>query len=134
MLDHALEAAFVDLLKADETFAGTHLYTGHEDARHELPAITFSARSEPLAGSSEVFRAELTVTIESQANDTPPADHAARVEAVRAKLAQKNSAIAAINAANAVHLYGYCASQTDPSVEATNFKSPLTYKVGYGAP
>jgi hypothetical protein len=134
MLDHALESAFLALFQSDGAFTSLHFFTGHDDEQHKLPALSASAKSDPLAGSASVFRGELTLAVESEANDTTPEQHAARVEALRAKLADKAALIAAINAAGQIHLYGYALTATDSGVEATNFRTPVTLKVGYGAP
>ncbi len=134
MIDHALESAFADFIQSDATFDGTKLYTAHDDETHVLPAIIFAAKSEPLSGSSDVFRAEMTITIQSEAHDSSPEAHEARVELLLTKLADKASAAAAINAAGKIHLYGYAPSATDPNVDASKSKfcTPLIYKVGYG--
>ena len=104
MLDHALESAFVTFLQADPGFAEIHFFTGHDDEEHHMPAITVSSKSEPLAGSAEVFRAEVTLLIESEAHDSKPDNHAVFVEKVRARFARKADVVASINAGNRTQL------------------------------
>jgi len=134
MLDHALESAFVAFLGADSAFADVHLFTGHEDEEHQLPAVTTSSKSESLAGSAAVFRADVTLLIESEAHDSEPDDHAALVEKVRAWLANKAAVVAVINAGNQVRLYGYAFTGSSLDVDGKRFCTSLTLKAGYGVP
>lgn len=134
MLDHALESALVAFLQSASTFIGVCFFTGQDDEEHQLPAITVSAKSEPLSGSAEVFRAELTILIESEAHDSNPDSHAASVEKVRASLANRAVVLAAINAGGKIHLYGYAFTASDPEVDGTRFRTVFTLKAGYGVP
>ena len=134
MLDHALESAFVTFLQADPGFAEIHFFTGHDDEEHHMPAITVSSKSEPLAGSAEVFRAEVTLLIESEAHDSKPDNHAVFVEKVRARFARKADVVASINAGNRVHLYGYAFAGSSQDVDGARFRTTLTFKAGYGVP
>ena len=134
MLDHALESAFVAFLQSDPALAEVHFFTGHDDEEHALPAITISSKSEPLAGSATVFRAEVTLLIESEAHDSKPDDHAVFVEKVRARFASKADVIAAIIAGNRVHLYGYAFAGSSQDVDGARFRTTLTFKAGYGVP
>ena len=132
MLDHALESAFAGFLQTDPTLAGVHFFTGHEDEEHQLPAVTTTSKSESLAGSSMVFRADITIIIESEAHDSEPYEHAALVEKVRALFAAKAAVVAAINAGNQVHLYGYAFTASSLDVDGKRFLTSLTLKAGYG--
>jgi len=132
MLDHALESAFVACLQSDPAFAGVYFFTGQDDEEHQLPAITVSAKSEPLTGSAEIFRADVSVMIESEAHDSRPDDHASLVEKVRSSLAAKATLIAAINGAGKIHLYGYAFTASTPDVDGTRFRTEFTLKAGYG--
>jgi len=134
MLDHPLESAFAVFLQTDPGFAEVHFFTGHDDEEHHTPAITISSKSEPLAGSASVFRAEVTLLIESEAHDSKPDDHAMFVEKVRARFASKADVIAAINAGNRVHLYGYAFAGSSQDVDGARFRTTLTFKAGYGVP
>ena len=134
MLDHALESALIIFLQPDPGFAGVHFFTGHDDEEHALPAVTISSKSEPLAGSATVFRAEVTLLIESEAHDSKPDDHAVFVEKVRDRFASKADVIAAINAGNRVHLYGYAFAGSSQDVDGARFRTTLTFKAGYGVP
>ena len=134
MLDHALESAFAAFLQTDVSLAGFHFFTGHEDEEHQLPAITTSSKSESLAGSAAVFRADVTLLIESEAHDNGPDDHAAFVENVRAVLADKPTVVAALNAGGGVHLYGYAFTGSSLDVDGKRFRTTLTFKAGYGTP
>jgi len=132
MLDHALESAFVAVLRPNPLFAGVYFFTGHDDEEHQLPGVTVSSKSESLAGSAVVFRAELTILVETEAHDSTPSDHAALVEKVRARLADKATVAATINAARNVYLYGYAFAATNPDVDGIRFRTALTLKAGYG--
>jgi len=134
MLDHSLESAFVGFLQTDPALAGVHFFTGHEDEEHQLPAVTVTSKSESLAGSAVVFRTDITLIIESEAHDSEPDEHAALVEKVRAGLANKVAVVAAINAGNAVHLYGYAFTTSSLDVDGKRFRTSLTLKAGYGVP
>jgi hypothetical protein len=134
MLDHALETAFAAFLQTDPVFTGIHFFTGHDDEEHALPSVTVSSKSEPLAGSASVFRADLTILAESEAHDSRPADHAALVEKVRARLASKAAVVSALNAGNHVHLYGYAFTGSNMDVDGVRFRTTLTLKAGYGTP
>lgn len=134
MLDHALESAFLAVLRGNALLAGTSFFTGHDSDEHALPAVTLSSKSEPLAGSSEVFRSELSVIIESEAHDSSPDEHAAFVEKVRTCLADRMAVAARINAGNAVFVYGYAFSGSVLEVDGIRFRTTLTLKVGYGVP
>jgi len=134
MLDHALESAFVALLRSDPAFAEVHLLTGHDDEEHQLPSVTISSKSEPLAGSSDVFRSELTGLIESEAHDSSPDQHAALVGKMRACLADRLHVVAVINAGSEVYLYGYAFTASSLDVDGTRFRTTLTLKAGYGVP
>ena len=134
MLDHALESAFVVFLQTDPGFAEVNFFTGHDDEDHHTPAITVSSKSEPLAGAASVFRAEVTLLIESEGHDSKPDEHAALVEKVRARFASKADVIAAINAGNRVHLYGYAFAGSSQDVDGARFRTTLTFKAGYGVP
>jgi len=132
MLDHALESALAAFLQTDTSLAGVHFFTGHEDEEHQLPAVTVTSKSESLAGSAAVFRADVTILIESEAHDNGPDDHAALVEKVRTSLANKAAVVAAINAGNQVHLYGYAFTASSLDVDGKRFLTTLMFKAGYG--
>ena len=132
MLDHALESGFVAFLKADSIFAGVHFFTGHDDEERHAPSTTVESKSEALVGSAVVFRSDLTIAVESEAHDNRPDAHAALVEKVRAKLANKAGAAAAVNAGAQVCLYGYAFTGSNLDVEGTRFRTSLMFKVGYG--
>ena len=134
MLDHALESAFLAVLRGNALLAGISFFTSHDSDEHGLPSVTLSSKSEPLAGSSEVFRSELSVIIESEAHDNSPDEHAALVEKVRTCLADRMAMAARINAGNAVFVYGYAFSASTLEVDNPRFRTTLTLKVGYGVP
>ena len=134
MLDHALESALAAFLQTNPAFSGVHLFTGHEDEEHQLPAVTANSKSESLAGSAVVFRADVTITIESEAHDSEPDSHGALVEKVRAMLADKPTVLAAFNAGGCVFLYGYSFTGSSLDVDGNRFRTSLTLKAGYGAP
>jgi hypothetical protein len=134
MLDQALESAFVAFLGADPAFVDVHFFTGHDEEEHLLPAVTVSSKSEPLAGSAAVFRADVTLLIESEAHDSKPDEHAALVEKVRTRFSSKAAVVAAINAGNRVHLYGYAFAGSSQDVDGLRFRTTLTFKAGYGVP
>jgi hypothetical protein len=134
MLDHALEAAFAAYLQSDPAFDGVFFSTGHDSEEHQFPSVTASSKSEPLGGSSEVFRSELSLLIESEAHDSSPDQHAALVEKVRTSLASRLDVLAAINAGSRVYLYGYSFADTNLDVDGIRFRTTLTLKAGYGVP
>jgi len=134
MLDHVLESAFVAVLQGNPLLTGTCFFTSHNSDEHALPAVTLSSRSEPLAGSCEVFRSELSVMVESDAHDTTPEQHAALVEKVRTRLANKAAVGAAINAEDGIHLYGYAFTSSSLDVDGSRFSTTLTLRAGYGIP
>jgi hypothetical protein len=134
MLDHALEATFVAYLQSDPAFDGVFLSTGHDNEEHQLPSVTVSSKSEPLSGSAVVFRADLTLVIESEAHDSNPGQHATLVENVRGSLADKAAVGAAINAGDRVCLYGYAFTESSLDVDGSRFRTSLTLKAGYGVP
>jgi hypothetical protein len=132
MLDHALELAFLAVLQSNALLTGISFFTGQDSDEHGLPAVTLSSKSEPLAGSSEVFRSELSIIIESEAHDNSPDQHAALVEKVRGCLANRNHVAAQINAGNQVHVYGYAFAGSDLELDGSRFRTTLTIKAGYG--
>jgi hypothetical protein len=134
MLDHALESALLAVLQCNAMLAGIAFFTGHDSDEHGLPAVTLSSKSEPLAGSSEVFRSELSLIVESEAHDNSPDEHAALVEKVRSSFTNRVDVAARINAGNAVYVYGYAFSASALEVDGTRFRTTLTLKVGYGIP
>jgi len=134
MMDHALEAAFAAFLQVSPGLDGVHTFAAHENAEHGLPAITVAAKSDPLAGSCNVFRADLALLIESEAHDSRPEVHALLVENVRAVLGDKARVLEMIRAGGAVHLYGYTFTGSTLEVDGTRFHTTLTIKVGYGNP
>lgn len=134
MLDHALESALVAFFQTDPELAEVHFFTGHDDEEHLLPSVTVSSKSEPLAGTAAVFRADVTVLLESEAHDSNPDDHAALVEKVRVRLAGKAAVVAALNTGNQVHLYGYAFTASSLDVDGARFRTTLSFKAGYGIP
>ncbi len=135
MLDHALESAFLAVLQGNVLLSGTvSFFTGHDSDEHGLPAVTLSSKSEPLAGSSEVFRSELSVIVESEAHDNSPNEHVALVEKVRVCLAGRMDVAAKINTGNSVHIYGYAFAGSALETDSARFRTTLTLKVGYGVP
>ena len=132
MLDYALESGFAAFLKADAVFAGVHFFTGHDDEERHAPSVTVESKSEALVGSAVVFRSDLTIVVESEAHDNRPDAHASLVEKARAKLANKASVAAAVNASAQVRVYGYAFTGSNLDVEGTRFRTSLTFKVGYG--
>ena len=132
MLDHALESGFVAFLEADALFVGIHFFTGHDDGERHAPSITVESKSEALVGSAVVFRSDLTIAVESEGHDNRPDAHAALVEKVRARLANKAGAATAVNAGMQVCLYGYAFTGSNLDVGGTRFRTSLTFKVGYG--
>ena len=133
MLDHALESGFIAFLRTDPAFTEVHFFTGHDDEEHQLPGITITSKSEPLAGSATVFRAEVTLLIESEAHDSKPDDHAVLVEKVRSRIANKAAVIAGVNSGRHIHLYGYAFAGSSQNVDGLHFSTTLTFKAGYGS-
>lgn len=134
MLDFELASALLTILRTQPVLAALHPFTGHDEETHKLPALTVSAQSESLAGSSSVFRATVVVLLESDARDDSPEQHAQRVAALRAMIANKPALIASINAAGQVHLHGYAVGNSEPGVDATRFRTPVVLKAGYSVP
>lgn len=134
MLDHALESAFVAFLQTDPASGEVHFFTGQDDEEHQLPAVTVSSKSESLVGSAVVFRAEVTLLVESEAHDNGPDDHAALVEEVRTRIANKAALGASINTGNRIRLYGYAFTSSSLDVDGSRFRTTLTLRVGYGIP
>ena len=134
MLDYPLEAAFVAVLGAVPDLAGIHFYTGHDGDTRHTPSITVESKSDAIAGSAVVFRSELSLVLETEANDTTPGDHTALVQNVRDALADKSAVGAAINAGGAVKLYGYAFMSSAVAVEGSRYRTTLTLRVGYGVP
>jgi hypothetical protein len=133
MLDHILDAALLALLKAARSLAGLNGYTGRDNAEHKLPALTVSTTTaEALASSDTVFKGEVDVIIESEAHDTAPDAHAARVESVRAALANRAAVIIALNATGKLHIYGYAPLGTEPTAGEARFTTKLKYRFGFG--
>ena len=133
MIDHALDDALLAYLKLLPRLAGLNGYTGQDNAEHKLPALTVSTTTaEALAGSDNVFKGEVDVTIESEAHDTTAAAHAERVESVRASLANRAAVIAALNAPGKLHIYGYAPLGTEPTVGDARFSTKLKYRFGFG--
>ena len=119
MIDHTLDEILLAHLKAVPALAALHGYTGQDNTEHKLPALTLSTTSEPLVGSDTAFRGEVDVILESEAHDTTAAAHGERVEAVRARLANRAQVIAALNTSGRLHIYR---SRNSPAATA---KSPV---------
>ena len=134
MLDYSLEAAFAALMKAAPALAGIRFYTGHDGDTRHTPSITVESKSDAIAGSAVVFRSELSLVLETDANDTTPGDHTALVQNVRDTLANTSAVGAAINVGGAVKLYGYAFMSSAVAVEASRYRTTLTLRVGYGVP
>ena len=127
MLDHALESAVIAFLQVAPEFAGVHFFTGQDDEERHTPSVTVESKSEALAGSAFVFRADITLLIESEAHDSAPDQHADLVEKVRARLIDKSSVIAEINTGNHVCLYGYAFMASSLDVDDKRFRTTLTW-------
>ena len=134
MLDHTLENAFCNVLKAVPELADLHFFTGQTDESHELPAITVVSKSESLAGSTEVFRADIQIVLESDAHDTPPNQRTAFLGHLRSILAEKPSLLAVVNATGDVVLFGYALVSSEPEAVDGRFRTVLTLKAGYRVP
>jgi hypothetical protein len=134
MLDHALENAFCNALKAVPKLADLHFFTGQTDECHELPALTVISTSESLTGSAEVFRADVQIVLESHAHDTSPQQHSAILGQLRSILSDKPSLLAAVNANGAVVLFGYALVNSEPEAVDGKFRTVLTLKAGYRVP
>lgn len=134
MIDHVLESAFCAALKADDQLDGIHFFSGLDDENHKLPAVTVVSKSESLAGSAEVFRAELELRIEHHAKDHTPEEHAAIVGRVRALLGAKADMLAALNAGGSVQVCGYAVTSSDEETEGEKFHTTITLKAGYRVP
>ena len=132
MIDHTLDEVLLAHLKAVPALAALHGYTGQDNAEHKLPALTLSTTSEPLAGSDTAFRGEVDVILESEAHDTTAAAHGERVEAVRARLANRAQVIAALNASGRLHIYGYATLGSEPTAGDARFNTKLKYRFGFG--
>ena len=131
MLDHTLENALAEFLRS--ALDGVHVATGHEDESRILPLVTISSKSDSLAGSATVFRADVSLTIESESHDSKPNEHAALVEKVRLQFADKFVATTTINARGGVHIYGYAFAGSSIEVDGARFRTTLSLKVGYGS-
>jgi len=133
MIDHILDDTLLAYLKPLPQLAGVNAYTGQDNAEHKLPALTVSTTTaEALASSDNVFKGEVDVIIESEAHDTAPDAHAARVESVRAALAARATVIAALNGTGKLHIYGYAPIGTEPTVGNARFNTKLKYRFGFG--
>ncbi len=133
MLDHILDQVLLAHLKTMDGLAGLHGYTGQDNAEHKLPALTISTTTpEALSGSDLAFKGEVDVIIESEAHDTAPEAHAARVESARAALAERATVIAALNTTGQLHIYGYAALGTEPTAGDARFNTKLKYRFGFG--
>ena len=132
MLDHILDDVLLAHLKTVLALAALNGYTGQDNADHKLPALSISTTSEPLAGSDTAFRGEVSVIIESEAHDTTPSTHGERVEVVRAALANRAQVIAALNATERLHIYGYAPLGTEPTAGEARFATKLRYRFGLG--
>lgn len=134
MIDHDLEHAFCNALKADQQFGDLGFFTGLNDETQKLPAITVVGRSEPLAGSAEVFRSEVEIRIETHAHDTRPQDHVAIVKRVRELLAAKDTMLPALNAGDAVTVLGYSLTGSGQDANDERFVTTITLRVGCRIP
>ena len=134
MLDYPLEAAFSAVLKATPALAGIRFYTGHDGDTRHTPSITVESKSDAIAGSAVVFRSELSLVLETDANDTTPGNHTALVQNIRDALADKSAVGIAINAGGAVKLYGYAFMSSAVAVESSRYRTTLVLRVGYGVP
>ena len=133
MLDHILDQGLLAPLKTIDGLGALYGYTGQDNAEHKLPALTISTTTpEALAGSDLAFKGEVDVIVESEAHDTAPEAHAARVESARAALANRATVIAALNATGQLHIYGYAALGTEPTVGDARFNTKLRYCFGFG--
>ena len=133
MLDHILDQVLLAHLKTIDGLGALYGYTGQDNAEHKLPALTISTTTpEALAGSDLAFKGEVDVIIESEAHDTAPEAHAARVESARAALADRAVVITALNATGQLHIYGYAAIGTEPTVGDARFNTKLKYRFGFG--
>ena len=134
MLDYPLEAAFVAVLKVVPVMAGIHFYTGHDGENRHTPSVTVESKSDAIAGSAVVFRSELSLVVETDANDSTSGNHTALVQSIRDALADKSAVGAAMNAGGAVKLYGYAFMSSTVAVEGSRYRTTLTLRVGYGVP
>lgn len=134
MIDHDLELAFCDVLKADQQLGDLGFFTGLDDKTHKLPAITVIGRSESLAGSAEVFRSEVEIRVETHAHDTRPQDHVAIVKRVRELLAAKDTMLPALNAGDAVRVLGYSLTGAGQDASDEKFVTTITLRVGCRIP
>jgi len=130
MIDHDLESAFCAVLKADDQLSAVHFFSGLDDENHKLPAVTVISKSETLAGSAEVFRAELEFRIEHHAKDHTPDEHAAIVGRVRALLGAKTDMLAALNAGSSVQVCGYAVAGSGQETDGEKFLTMITVKAG----
>lgn len=103
-----------------------------EDSR-ELPALTITSKSESLAGSSAVFRAEVQIVLESHAHDAPSGLHETILGYLRTVLADKPLFLAAANATGNVYLFGYSLSTSQPEAIDGKFRTAVVVKAGYKA-
>jgi hypothetical protein len=134
MLDHTLESAICSLLKANRGLSQIHFFTGIEDESHQHPAITVVSKSESLAGSTEVFRAEVQIIVETRARDTQPGAHAGLVSNVGSVLAHKTAALTSINAGGAIQLCGYALAGCEQEAAEERFRTVISIKAGYRLP
>ena len=133
MIDHVLDGTLLAHLKAVPQFDALHGYTGQDNAEHKLPALTVSTTTpEALAGSDSVFKGEVDIVVESEAHDTAPDSHAARVEAIRTALADRKAVITALNATGKLHIYGYAPLGTEQTAGDARFTTKLKYRFGFG--
>ena len=133
MIDHVLDETLLAYLQTVPQVDGLRGYTGQDNAEHKLPALTVSTTTpEALAGSDSVFKGEVEVVIESEAHDTAPDAHAARVESIRTALADRATLIAALNGTGKLHIYGYAPIGTEQTAGEGRFNTKLKYRFGFG--
>ena len=133
MKAYDIAAAFAAQFTADAAFTGTLNAVDQSGEDFTRPAQIFECVTTPMTDSGKALSFTLIVGVESSADKLAPADpdpalaHAARVEAVRAKLfgAGKAALLTELNAPAVFTFRGWSATPSDPAVAGTHFRTPV---------
>jgi hypothetical protein len=122
MIGNALLDAVASALAAE--FSSVFVGVAQNDEPISLPAITLDLRTSAVVGGP-LERGTLTAYVQSQADDTAPADHSDFV------LAVSNFLRSLTIATPAVTLAGIVATDAEVNSQERHWISPLAYTVGY---
>lgn len=134
--------AFRSYAAAQPSMVGRSLRNAQSETELDATAIIFDARGEPLAGPPNVITGRLAIIIQTNPQDFTATQHAATVEAVRViffgavntnwKTAMRTVSAAITNAVSSqIHVMGYSATPSDPTIEQDDFRTPISLAVGY---